>query len=204
MDRYNYHNYDEYEKAQIMASKKKLYRNWAAPEEMEYLAKYLKARNPDVKSGICHGARNGKEAEWFMDSLGEGSNVIAADISPTIKQFGGVQWDFHEVNSEWTNKFDFVYSNSLDHAYDAQKAVDSWLDSVKFDGVVIIQWTPCGHRDFYPNKVDCFAANLQEYKRMCNKSGVLIDTLRTKEIRKKDNILYYHLIVGKNRKLKML
>ena len=195
MDRYNYHNYDEYRDAQIMANKKKLDRNWSSEEEMKYLGDWLK-KNRSVRSGICHGSRNGKEAQWLAKHTG--GEIIAADISPTIKNFGGIQWDFHQKNPDWVGKFDVVYCNSLDHAYDASQAIDAFLESLSDSGVLIIQWTPCGHRDFYPNKVDCFAANLKEYKAMCGQAGNLIDTLKTKEIRKHDNILFYHLLIGRS------
>lgn len=196
MDQYNFKSYDEYRNAQIVANKKKLDRNWANETEMQYLADWLKKHRPTVKSGICHGSRNGKEAQWLAKHTG--GEIIAADVSPTIKDFGGIQWDFHQKNPDWSGKFDVVYCNALDHAYDAKQAMEAFMDSLSNDGVLMLQWTPCGHRDFKPNKIDCFAANLKEYKALCHQSGVLIETLKSKEIRKSDNILFYHLIVGRS------
>lgn len=195
MDRYNFRNYQEYERAQIEANKRKLHRNWANEAEMKYLAEWISANRGQIHKGICHGARNGKEAVWL--SKYTNAEILSADISPSIESFGGVVWDFQKVNPEWSSTFDVAYSNSLDHAFNLKEAISSILDSLNDTGVLIIQWTPCGHRDFYPNKVDCFAANLKEYKSICNNVGIIVDVLRTRSLRKNDNIIHYHIIVGK-------
>ena len=162
----------------------------------------IKERIPNAKEGLCHGVRNNNESKWFEEFLG--IKIVGTDISPTVKQFGGVQWDFHEMNPKWASRFDFIYSNSLDHSYDPHKALRTWLRCIKPKGLLIVQWTPCGNRDAPLSAVDCFAARLREYEAMAREVGVLKAVLKNKEIRQHDKVLLYWLLIGKKRELLML
>jgi SAM-dependent methyltransferase len=197
MKLFEHENYNHYKEAQIKNNKRKLNRTWAVRGEMKYLSEYIKERIPDVQRGMCHGVRNGNEVKWFKEFL-PGADIIGTDISPTVKQFGGVQWDFHDFREDWAGRFDFIYSNSFDHAYDPDEAIKTWLRCIKPQGVCVIQWSPCGNRDAPLNAVDCFSARLMEYKGMFGKHGNLVTTLRSKDIRKHDNVLLYFLIVERH------
>jgi SAM-dependent methyltransferase len=177
---FKHDGYDHYREAQIRVNKKKLdlrsgY-SWASEEEVAFLSNYIQKNVPNVKKGLCHGIRNGKEIEWFKNNLG--IDIIGTDISPTVKSFGGVIWDFHDINPEWTNSFDFVYSNSLDHAYDPEKAIRAWLDSISPRGIVIVQWTGNGSV-LKCNEADCFSASLDEYKKLLKKCGRLHEVIKS-------------------------
>ena len=50
-----------------------------------------------------------------------------------------IQWDFHEINPDWVNKFDFVYSNSLDQSNKPKEALQVWLNQLKKDGILIVE-----------------------------------------------------------------
>ena len=49
-------------------------------------------------------------------------------------------WDFHRVRLEWRGAADFVYSNALDHSFNASLAVSSWLEELAPGGAVLIHW----------------------------------------------------------------
>src|SRR5690606_1779504 len=92
------------------------------------------------RTGICHGARNGYEVEWFRRALG--GEIIGTDISETATQFPHLQvWDFHNENADWAGKFDFVYTNSLDQAMDPQRALASWVKQLTPSGRIYIEHT---------------------------------------------------------------
>jgi len=197
MKLFKHKNYDHYREAQIWNNKRKIHRTWATEKEMEYLSNYIQIHIPDVKHGLCHGARNCKEVRWFKKHL-PNIEMIGTDISPTVTQFDdGVQWDFHLMKPEWKDRFDFIYSNSFDHSNDPKGAIEVWLQCLKPNGFCVIQWSPCGCRDAPLNEVDCFSARLQEYKEIFSHVGVLKETLRNRKIREHDNVLLYFLIVGR-------
>ena len=106
--------YEEYKKTQVFFNKKKLNRIWADETTLDAIVNDLKSNGLGV-NGLCHGARNGYEVEYFRKHLD--SEVIGTDISDTAKNFPNmVVWDFHDQIPKWVNSFDFVYSNSLDRA----------------------------------------------------------------------------------------
>jgi SAM-dependent methyltransferase len=204
MKLFKFENYEEYRNAQILCNKRKLHRTWATEDEIEFLSKIIKEKIPNVSNGLCHGARNNNETKWFSKFLGDQVTMLGTDISPAIKQFGGVQWDFHDMNTEWRSRFDFIYSNSLDHSYDPRKALKTWLACLKSNGFLIVQWTPCGSRDSLLNSVDCFAARLREYEGMAREAGVLKEVLKSGEIRKHDRVFLYWLLIGRKKYIPIL
>ena len=91
--------------------------------------------------GICHGAINGFEQN-FLNSANRNIKAIGTDISDTALNYeNSVEWDFHNENKDWINKFDFVYSNSLDQSWKPKLALKTWFNQVKKGGVVIIEHT---------------------------------------------------------------
>ena len=34
--------------------------------------------------------------------------------------------DFNKLPDDWTDKFDFIFSNSIDHAYDPEQTLKEW------------------------------------------------------------------------------
>ncbi len=52
-----------------------------------------------------------------------------------------VTWDFHDENPEWVNKFDFIYTNSLDQAMNPRKALDAWSMQITSTGLIYIEHT---------------------------------------------------------------
>jgi SAM-dependent methyltransferase len=131
-------DYEAYKKIQNQGNHGKLEIVNAQKEDIGFLATYIKQNIASVSSGVCHGTRRGLEQKWFTDALG--ANVLGTEIADTATDFPNtVQWDFHEDNSKWHNTFNFVYTNSFDHAYNPKKALDNWMKTLKNGGVCIIE-----------------------------------------------------------------
>ena len=131
--------YDEYRATQIRHNKRKLKNIWADETTLSAVADHIAARGPGVR-GICHGARNGFEVEWFRERLG--GEVIGTDISETALRFPHMHvWDFHNENPDWAGRFDFVYTNSLDQAMEPERALDAWAKQIALQGRIYIEHT---------------------------------------------------------------
>ena len=57
--------YEEYKKTQIFYNKKKLNRIWADETTLGAIVNDLKSNGLGGVNGLCHGARNGYEVEYF-------------------------------------------------------------------------------------------------------------------------------------------
>jgi hypothetical protein len=170
---YKYKNYEHYKQIQIQANKRKIDKVWVQQDHIEFLSKYLKKNIPFINSGICHGTRRGLEQKWFREYLN--CNVIGTEISPTAKKFPNtIEWDFHEVKSEWKGAIDFIYSNSFDHSYKPSECLDSWMTCIKNDGICIIEWS---NNDKRSKESDPFGATEKEYEELILKKYNIKDQL---------------------------
>ena len=137
---YKYKNYKDYKATQIYYNKKKINHIWADKINLKKICNFIKKNiiQNNIK-GICHGSRNGYEQEYFNKNISN-AFVIGTDISNTAKKFkNSVVWDFHKEKKRWINKFDFIYSNSLEQSYDPKKALTTWISQVKINGYIIIE-----------------------------------------------------------------
>lgn len=153
---HEYESYDQYKKVQIHFNQKKIDSVWADKTTMHKVGEIVK-RNADATEikGICHGTRNGYEQNYLNDNF-KGFEVIGTDISPTAVEYkNSVMWDFHDENKEWFGKFDFVYSNSLDQSWKPSKALETWLNQLKKNGVLIIEHS-AAHGPLSAGKMDPF------------------------------------------------
>jgi SAM-dependent methyltransferase len=150
--------------------------------EIEHIARWMAAHSKSVEGlkGVCHGARGGLEVDEFKKHL-PNAEVFGTDLFPFAgKSFhcrgssDVVEWDFNCEKSEWKHIFDFVYSNSLDHSTDPMKTLSTWLDQLKEDGHIFLQWT-VAHRNL--NRGDCMGAELHEYIAMGNTTGRVKDLI---------------------------
>jgi len=170
---HKYNSYEEYKRIQEAANIKKIDYVWATEDNIKLLSDYLMVHIADIKFGICHGSRTGKEQEWFRKHLGV--EVIGTEISKTAIQFPNtIQWDFHDVKQEWVNNVDFIYSNSFDHSYKPIECLDAWVSCIKKTGVYILEWT-IGH--IKAKLTDPFGATEAEYEEMIVKKYKLQDKL---------------------------
>jgi hypothetical protein len=162
MKKYKYKSYDEYTKCQIAANKKKSSNVWAKEENIKFLAEYLAPFNPT--HGICHGTRGGHEQEWFNKYINN-CYVIGTEIGD-IAALHTVRWDFNKVNGRWLNKFDFVYSNSFDHAYNPEITLNVWSNQLKPGGLIILEYDKrqehTGEISMKVNKTDPISITVDE------------------------------------------
>ncbi len=137
---YGSQGYEKYRQLQIFHNKRKIDQVWADAETLSVVADYLRKHLDEVLGGICHGTRRGFEQLELSRQLG--CPVIGTEISDTADQFPNtVQWDFHERKEEWRGRFSFVYSNSLDQAFDPRKALATWTEQLRPEGLLFIEHT---------------------------------------------------------------
>jgi SAM-dependent methyltransferase len=171
---YQYPDYDTYKAVQTAGNKAKLRRQFVKESHVVQLAAYLDDVFPSIDFGLCHGTRSGAEQAWFSRHLKGAPKVIGTEISDTANQFANtVQWDFHQINPDWSKRCDFVYSNSWDHAFDPVKAFGAWIDALKPGGRLLLDYTK-GQSTEASNALDPFGVS---YERLCtllddNFSGV--------------------------------
>lgn len=159
--RHDAFDYQRYREIQIAGNKRKLTKVWAEREVIAAIAGYMQQRLPGLSRGLCHGSRNGAEVGWFREVTG--ADVIGTDISDTATQFPHlVQWDFHERREDWVGAFDFVYTNSHDHAYDPGKALAAWVEQLRPGGMLIVEHS-MGHSLRGASELDPFAVDPQSF-----------------------------------------
>lgn len=168
---YNYKNYEEYVDAQVSANKHKLNQIWVKEDTIATIA----SKKQIVSNILCHGTRNGAEQKMFQTHF-PAANIIGTEISNTATQFSNtIQHDFHEVNNDWINLFDIVYSNSWDHSYDPDKSLEAWKDQLNDDGYLCIEFA-----NVSPKPSDPFFATDEDILKLFNAHGLdLIDTFNT-------------------------
>ncbi|OUU75606.1 MAG: hypothetical protein CBC29_04740 [Methylococcaceae bacterium TMED69] len=139
---YKYNSYDEYHKTQIDHNIRKLSKIWADDRTLDRVAeKALSLKADETIKGICHGTRNGFEQQYLTSNF-ERIHAIGTDISVSASEFPlSFVWDFHERKIAWVESFDFVYSNSLDQAWNPKKAMTSWLEQLNSAGLLIVELT---------------------------------------------------------------
>jgi len=193
-------DYEEYGRVQTEGNKKKLDEVFEIEENIRMLSSYLKKNLPEIKFGICHGTRRGKEQEWFRKYLNV--EVIGTEISDTATQFPNtIQWDFHQIKDDWIDNVDFIYSNSLDHSYDSEFCLKQWFKCLRKDGICIINGST-SNLPYFSNKLDPFGFTkdglMNLIKKLSKESKVKIDSiLQGKKNPKKLNIQWYYIIIKK-------
>lgn len=146
-------DYELYKNIQEAGNKRKIDNSWVQRENIDFLCGLLE----NAKFGVCHGTRRGLEQQWFAENLK--CEVIGTEISETALRFPNtIRWDFHDDNPEWHGKADFIYSNSLDHAYDPRKALTNWMKCLSERGVCIIEHSSMHEKS---NQLDPFGAPIE-------------------------------------------
>jgi SAM-dependent methyltransferase len=157
---HRYNSHADYVRIQTRGNADKADRVWAKETNIRYYADYLRRRHPAPRRGLCHGTRGGQEQQWFSDALG--CDVIGTEIGATaLTAPRTIQWDFHEIKPEWEGAFDFIYTNSFDHAYDPQRALMNWMRCVKPGRVCLIEHSD-RHGPAGASELDPFGIELPE------------------------------------------
>jgi hypothetical protein len=174
-------SYEDYVKEQTRINKKKINRIMITDNEIAEISRYIIKNLPNASHGICHGTRNGYEIREFRKMTG--LDVIGTEISDTAENYEfTIQWDFHNIKDEWIEKFDFVYSNALDHSYNPSLALIQWSKIMKDEGLMFIEWSGLDSVKTFDslknNLADCFAANEKEYMELFQDNDLIhVETL---------------------------
>ena len=188
-------DYEKYRNIQIEGNHQKINKVWVIRENIDFLSDYLRKNLQDVSRGICHGTRRGYEQLWFRENLE--CDVIGTEISDTASQFPyTIQWDFHDIKSEWIEAFDFIYSNSLDHSYNPQMCIQNWMKCLNKNGICIIEHTSL-HSPEGATLLDPFGATIEYMPYLisrwgCRSFGVYEILEAPKQ---KDSVSYNYFIV---------
>lgn len=166
-------SYDEYVDVQVSTNKRKLNVVWIQKETIKRIKEYCLYKKIDANNVLCHGTRNGAEQKYFKQIFN--CDVLGTEISPTATQFEHtIQWDFHEINEDWIGKFDLIYSNSWDHAYDFKKALTNWMRCLTSNGRVVIEYT-ASHRKA-DDKADCFGLSKPDLIQFIENCGFTVES----------------------------
>jgi len=153
-------SYEEYVRNQTIVNKQKQKVVWVQESNIRRIKEHFDKLNYTPKNVLCHGVRNGTELQYF-NNVFEDVGVLGTEISDTATNWPNVvQWDFHDVNDEWVGQFDIVYTNSWDHSYDLEVAVDTWMEQLKPNGRLILEWASYSTSKPF-SKVDCCGCSLE-------------------------------------------
>jgi hypothetical protein len=162
-------DYERYRSIQEQGNKTKIDQVWVIEENIAFLADYLRRHLSNIRFGICHGTRRGKEQEWFRKYLQ--CEVIGTELSETATNFPHtIHWDFHNTKPEWIGKVDFIYSNSFDHSYDPENCLNAWMSCVRKGGFCIIEHTS-NHTPKAADELDPFGADIVQMPYLITKWG---------------------------------
>ena len=173
---YDFESYNQYKEMNISVNKLKINRgisDFRYRQPIEYIKKNVKS----LDIGMCHGVRNNLERDFFSKTLK--CRVLGTDISPLAKKHDDIIIiDFHNIQDEWIDKFDFIFSNSLDHSHSPKYAVYQWLRCLKSSGLCLIEY---GYDKWAAgcNAADCFGATFDFYKDMFSEMGALVEIINT-------------------------
>lgn len=94
---------------------------------------------------VCLGIRSGNEYNPMTKAYPE-AEVYGVDIHPEVTKVGKncFAYDFNKLPAEWQNKFDFIYSNSLDHAFNVGDTIKEWTRIAKADATMLLVLSSCG------------------------------------------------------------
>jgi len=91
-------------------------------------------------------------------------NVESVDIAPSSR--ADHVMDFNNLPKSWTKKWDFIYSNSIDHAISATDAFHEWLRVLKDEGVLILGLVSSENNNV--NESDCCSFTEEQIIDFCN------------------------------------
>lgn len=192
MKRIRFSSYEDYVEAQRQTVARKGTGPYFTDAEMDRIAEWCKDHGLEVKTGICHGARNGLEAEELMKRL-PGSTIFGTDLFPhsgrsrlVPTKAKVVEWDFNKKNRRWMGRFDLVYSNSFDHAFNPRWTLRVWFGQLREGGALFLQWTKW---NLGVRQGDCLGGQLTEFVDLVNKFGKVVDLLYVNVARERENLL---------------
>lgn len=142
--------YNQYLKDQITRAESK----WGRKHDYDEIFKQqLNLTIDDVEGYIgypkticCMGCRTGTEVFEFKERYPE-AQVYGVDITDrieTIRSHLAVKitlQDFNNLPLAWADKFDLIYSNSLDHAYEPKDTLKEWHRVASHEGYLLLEFS---------------------------------------------------------------
>ncbi len=143
-------NYKQYLAKQIVRAEskwaRKYYYNEIFKKNLNESWKQVKDEIGDPKSICCMGVRDGTEAFEFKSYYPK-ADVYGVDITENIKSIKthvDVKirlHDFNDLPKDWENKFDLIFSNSIDHAYKPEDTIKEWHRVSKNGGYLFLEFS---------------------------------------------------------------
>lgn len=141
-------DYDQYLKNQITRAESKWGRkatyNEIFKQNLNKTWSRVRHLLDNPKDIICMGVRDGTEAFEFKQYYPK-ATVIGTDITDNIKTIRShidakiVKQDFNKLPDDWANKYDLLFSNSLDHAFKPEDTLREWRRVVKPGGQLLLE-----------------------------------------------------------------
>jgi hypothetical protein len=69
------------------------------------------------------------------------NSAIGVEINPNVERQDTLISSFDELPSDWTGKFDLLYSNSFDQSMEPEKTANEWKRIIKKNGVLIFSFS---------------------------------------------------------------
>lgn len=133
---------------------------------------------------ICMGSRNNWEKICFKNFL-KLDNIYDLDICPSSKC--DYTYDFQKLPESFIDKWDIIFTNSLDHSIDAEHTINHWHSFLKEDGLLIIGYEV----DFQtPVPTDCTTFTKKSIMELVEKKYSIIENST-------DCSQYFHLLLNK-------
>lgn len=165
MRQYDY-SFDEYVAAQVEANRRKQNVVWVRKRNIAFLSGYI----GHARIIVCHGTRNGKEQQYFREHFPD-AWIVGTEISPSAEDYPmTIRHDFHEPVGFVS---DVTYTNALDHAFDPDRAIRTWLSET---GLLLIEHSDCDFDDKV-TRFDPFGASFEEVQDLIERHGTVVDVL---------------------------
>lgn len=185
MEFHEFSSYEEYVEEQCRLTRRKVRKGrdylCTTRKTLEEIHDYHKwLISPIVRFGLCHGVRKGEELDVFQNLFRCGHWIgteLVPELCDDIRVFCQ---DFSYRNEHWIGKFDFIYSNAIDHALCPEDTLRAWISCLNEKGVLYVEWTPWHNMlSDNGNKADCFAASDVELQGLLGKVGEVIHVIET-------------------------
>jgi len=192
---------EKYKKVQI---ERHLSKRHIKREKNKYYYLFNKTRqffHHEMKDALCLGTRNNHERDCFQeffDMKQKGVKVLSLDLS----SYSGADFimDFNTLPEKWECKWDFIFSNSIDHSLSATKTFYEWLRVLNTNGVMLLAFDLWKGNNQKPVDTDCCLFTKRSVDRFFdNFESINPFTIKDRFIQKWISAdEYYNIVITKN------
>lgn len=145
MEIYPHKDYDYYVMSQKSLTRKKTNNGvnsmtWVDEEKVFIINQLIHTYIENIKTMVCHGCRSGVEVDMFQN-LNPTSEIYGTDIYKHAYKYDKNFFrdiDFDTIPKGWTDYFDVIYSNSIDHSRDPVNTLLAWRTELNDSGVIFV------------------------------------------------------------------